>query len=113
MAAQRQDDFDYYNNQESQNQTNQNQPKYQEFYQVDNQSAKLRELLFFARIALFCISSVLLTFLFLTMGLGTLIAIPGSPARNRYYINHFNLRPFDEEKIIQCLNRANKRSSQT
>ncbi|WP_019775644.1 DUF3270 domain-containing protein, partial [Streptococcus sobrinus] len=71
---QRQDDFDYYNNQESQNQTNQNQPKYQEFYQVDNQSAKLRELLFFARIALFCISSVLLTFLFLTMGLGTLIA---------------------------------------
>ena len=79
MAAQRQDDFDYYNNQESQNQTNQNQPnqnqpKYQEFYQVDNQSAKLRELLFFARIALFCISSVLLTFLFLTMGLGTLIA---------------------------------------
>lgn len=74
MAAQRQDDFDYYNNQESQNQTNQNQTKYQEFYQVDNQSAKLRELLFFARIALFCISSVLLTFLFLTMGLGTLIA---------------------------------------
>ncbi|WP_195934282.1 DUF3270 domain-containing protein [Streptococcus sobrinus] len=74
MAAQRQDDFDYYNNQESQNQANQNQPKYQEFYQVDNQSAKLRELLFFARIALFCISSVLLTFLFLTMGLGTLIA---------------------------------------
>lgn len=74
MAAQRQDDFDYYDNQESQNQTNQNQPKYQEFYQVDNQSAKLRELLFFARIALFCISSVLLTFLFLTMGLGTLIA---------------------------------------
>ncbi|MFC2401665.1 MAG: DUF3270 domain-containing protein [Streptococcus sobrinus] len=74
MAAQRQDDLDYYNNQESQNQTNQNQPKYQEFYQVDNQSAKLRELLFFARIALFCISSVLLTFLFLTMGLGTLIA---------------------------------------
>ena len=69
MVAQRQDDFDYYPNQESQN-----QPKYQEFYQVDTQSAKLRELLFFARIALFSISSVLLTFLFLTMGMGTLVA---------------------------------------
>ncbi|EFQ56535.1 DUF3270 family protein [Streptococcus downei] len=77
MVAQRQDDFDYYPNQESQNQSNQskqNQPKYQEFYQVDTQSAKLRELLFFARIALFSISSVLLTFLFLTMGMGTLVA---------------------------------------
>ena len=77
MVAQRQDDFDYYPNPESQNQSNQskqNQPKYQEFYQVDTQSAKLRELLFFARIALFSISSVLLTFLFLTMGMGTLVA---------------------------------------
>ncbi|EHI74233.1 Protein of uncharacterised function (DUF3270) [Streptococcus criceti] len=77
MAAQRQHDFDYYDNQESQNKTNQanqSQQKYQEFYQVDTQSAKLRELLFFARIALFCISSVLLSFLFLTMGWGTVVS---------------------------------------
>ncbi|MGT2930286.1 DUF3270 family protein [Streptococcus dentasini] len=73
MAAQRQHDFDYIDNQESKS-LNQSEPKYQEFYEIDTQSAKLRELLFFARIALFSISSVLLTFLFLALGLGTLVS---------------------------------------
>ncbi|MFC3932794.1 DUF3270 family protein [Streptococcus dentapri] len=72
MSAQRQQhDFDHYDSQDN-IQANQEEPKYQEFYEIDTQSAKLRELLFFVRISLFCVSAVLLTFLFLTLGLGTI-----------------------------------------
>lgn len=75
MSAQRQDDYrDRFDQVSDYNQDQDLEPKYQEFYEVDTQSAKLRELLFFARITLFCISAVLLSFLFLTLGLGTLFS---------------------------------------
>lgn len=48
--------------------TEQAQPKFQVFQEFDH-SAKLRELVFFARIALFSITTVLISFLLLALSL--------------------------------------------
>ena len=44
-------------------------PEFQEFQQFDSNSAKLKELVFFARIALFAISTVIVTFFLLVFNL--------------------------------------------
>ena len=49
-------------------------PKFHEFQEADNDSIKLRELLFFTRIACFAILTVIFAFLLLTIKLSSLWA---------------------------------------
>lgn len=49
-------------------------PKFKEFQEFNSNNAKLRELLFFARIALFGISTVLISFFLLVLNLTPLWA---------------------------------------
>lgn len=44
-------------------------PKYQEFQELNSNSAKFRELVFFARVAIFSIMSVLSCFILLSLGI--------------------------------------------
>lgn len=62
-------DFDQY-------QAPEKSPKYQDFNGLDSRQAKLEELAFFTSLALFCVTAVLLSFLFLVFNLATLIALP-------------------------------------
>jgi hypothetical protein len=49
-------------------------PKFQEFQNINNNSAKFNELIFFARIALFGISTVLVAFLLLVWDFSPFLA---------------------------------------
>ena len=49
-------------------------PKYKEFQEFNSNSAKLRELVFFARIALFSVTTVLIAFLLLVLNLSAIWA---------------------------------------
>ena len=44
-------------------------PKFYEFQEINHRSAKLKELMFFARIALFAISTVVVSFFLLVLNL--------------------------------------------
>lgn len=50
------------------------EPKFQEFQEFNSNSAKLRELLFFARIALFGVTTVVVAFMLLALNLSPLWA---------------------------------------
>lgn len=49
-------------------------PKYKEFQELNSNSAKFRELVFFARVAIFSIMTVLLCFILLSLKMQTLWA---------------------------------------
>lgn len=51
-----------------------NAPKFQEFQEIDHRNAKLKELMFFARIALFGISTVVISFFLLVLNLAPIWA---------------------------------------
>ncbi|SFR74346.1 Protein of unknown function [Streptococcus equinus] len=49
-------------------------PKFYEFQEINHRSAKLKELMFFARIALFAISTVVVSFFLLVLNLAPIWA---------------------------------------
>ncbi|MGT2925958.1 DUF3270 domain-containing protein [Streptococcus cuniculipharyngis] len=49
-------------------------PKYREFQELNSNSAKFRELVFFARVAIFSIMTVLICFVLLSLGIQSLWA---------------------------------------
>lgn len=49
-------------------------PKYREFQELNSNSAKFRELVFFARVAIFSIMSVLSCFILLSLNIGVVWA---------------------------------------
>lgn len=59
-----------------QDQVQQVSPQFQEFQELNSNSAKFRELVFFARISVFCLSTVLTAFLLLTSGVSALYTFP-------------------------------------
>ncbi|MGT2908164.1 DUF3270 domain-containing protein [Streptococcus dentiloxodontae] len=60
--------FDYY---EEIEQDVQNTPVYQEYQDLNSNSIKLQDLVFFGRLSSFCISTVLIAFLFLSAEIST------------------------------------------
>ncbi|EHJ52580.1 DUF3270 domain-containing protein [Streptococcus macacae] len=53
-------------------------PKYQEFQDFDDSRTKLRELIFFARLAFFCIVTILTCFILLVAKFPPLFAFPSA-----------------------------------
>lgn len=51
-------------------------PKYQAFNDLNSHTSKLKELVFFAQLAVFCVTTALLSFFFLSLNLSAIIALP-------------------------------------